>query len=141
MLPEFQLRPIIVSTWCFLMVVSLFKTALITGGIRDDTHGHVGRGEPADVIDVAGDPEVGQQDPLLVIVVIEMGEHDVGRFDVAVQQALLVGVVQRTGHGGDDAQDLIGWHSRGEPAGEKASRSGSTPPSASWTATSRSAHG
>ena len=32
------------------------------------------------------------------IVVIDMGEHDVRRFDVAVQQALLVRIVERTRH-------------------------------------------
>jgi hypothetical protein len=31
--------------------------------------------------------------------VIEMGDHDIGGFDVAVQQALFVGVIQRAGIG------------------------------------------
>jgi hypothetical protein len=91
--------------------VDLLTHQLLWGRVGNGTHGHVGGGKPADVVDVACDPEVGHQDPLLVIVVIDMGEHDVGRFDVAMQQALLVGIVERTGHGGDDAHDLIGWHS------------------------------
>jgi hypothetical protein len=51
----------------------------------DGAHGHVGGGQPADVVEVAGDAEVGQQDSTRTRV--RDGEQDVGRFDVAVQQA------------------------------------------------------
>jgi hypothetical protein len=44
--------------------------------------------------------------------------------NVAVQQALFMGVVECTPHSGDDAQDLISWHSSWIPVGEKASRVG-----------------
>jgi len=101
--------------------VDLLTHQLLGSGVGNRPDRHVGGGEPTNVVHVACNPEVGQQDPLLVIVVIEMGEHDVRRFDVAVQQPLLVCVVKRTGHGGNDVHDLIGWHSRGEPAGKQAS--------------------
>ena len=42
------------------------------------------KGATAEVVDVSSDLEVGLQDPLLVIVILEMGEHDVGRFDITV---------------------------------------------------------
>jgi hypothetical protein len=43
-------------------------------------------------------------------------------FDVAVQQALLVRIVERARHCGDDAKNLLCVHSGREPASEKASR-------------------
>ena len=54
---------------------------------------HVGGGQSADVVDVSCDAEIGQQDSPLFFVV-DVGEHDVGGFGVAVQQTLFVGVVQ-----------------------------------------------
>src|SRR6188472_1724741 len=58
----------------------------------------------------------------VVVFVVGMGEHDVRRFDVAVQQALPVRVVERTCHSGDDRQDHVDWHSGGVTAGEQAAR-------------------
>ena len=102
--------------------VDLLAHQLLGSGVGHRPDRHIGGGQPADVVDVSCDAEVRQQDSLLIIVVIEMGEHDVGRFNVAVKQALFVGIVERTGHGGDDPQDLIGWHAVWIPAGEKAAR-------------------
>ena len=64
--------------------VDLFTHQLLGCGVGHRPDGHIGRGESTDVIDAAGNAEVGQQDSLFGVV-IEMGEHEVGRFDVAVQ--------------------------------------------------------
>ena len=50
----------------------------------DGSDSHVGGGEPSDVIDIAGYPEVSQWDSLLTLIV-EMGQHNVGGLRVAVQ--------------------------------------------------------
>ena len=61
-----------------------------------------------EVVDVACDPEVGRQDPLLTVVV-DMSEHSVP----------LVRLVESTRDGGDDTHDLFGWYPRWEPVGEQ----------------------
>jgi hypothetical protein len=85
-------------------------------------HGHVGGGQPADVVEVAGDAEVGQQDSTRTRV--RGGEQDVGRFDVAVQQAALVGVVEGLGdrRAEDEPAGALGQGPRRllDPAGRRA---------------------
>jgi hypothetical protein len=51
---------------------------------------------------MGGSPKVRQQDSLLVI-----GDDDVGRFDVTVQQPAFVGVIQSLGDRGDNVCDLF----------------------------------
>lgn len=65
---------------------------LLRCGIRHRADGHVGGGEPADVVDPAGDAEVRQQNSLLTGA--GAGQQDVGGLDIAVQQAALMGVVE-----------------------------------------------
>jgi hypothetical protein len=55
----------------------------------------------------ADDSEVGQYDSLLAILVIGRAEDDVGELDVAVQQPLLVCVVQGAGQRRDDRCYLV----------------------------------
>ena len=50
-----------------------------------------------------------------VTVIVEMGHHDVGRFDVAMQQALLVGIIQRAGDPADDTSNFLDRHPRRIP--------------------------
>ena len=67
------------------------------------THVGWGAGEPgplADVLLAQRQPEVGDVRPAVVV------EQDVGRLDVAVDQPLAVGVVQRLGDGGDESRRL-----------------------------------
>ncbi len=51
-----------------------------------------------------GQPEIDQAGEVIA------GEQDVGRFDVAVQQAPLVGVVECPGHRGDDGAHVVYRH-------------------------------
>jgi hypothetical protein len=55
----------------------------------------------------------GSQQYSLVAVVVDVSKHDVRRFDVAVQQTLLVRVVEGTRYRGDDVGNLVA----GVPAG------------------------
>ena len=77
-------------------------------GVGDGADGHVGRGEAAGVVEWSGDAEVGEEDA--GVIGVEVGDHDVGGLDVAVQQTLLVGVVQGAGDGGDDGYDKVDGH-------------------------------
>ena len=54
--------------------IDLLTHQLLGRGVGHGDHCHIGGGKPADVVEVACDPEVGQQDSLLAVVVIEMGE-------------------------------------------------------------------
>ena len=93
---------------------------LFGSGICHSANGHVRGRKPADVIYVASNAEVGQQDPLLSFVV-GMREHDVRRFNVAMEQALVMGVVKRARHSGDNVHDLVDRHSGGVSVGKKPS--------------------
>ena len=73
--------------------VDVLAHQLLGGGVVNGADCHVRGGQSADVIDRAGNAEVGQEDSPLVLVVY-VGEQDVGGFNVAVQQALFVGIVQ-----------------------------------------------
>ena len=77
--------------------------------------------ERRDVVDVAGYSEVGQKDSLLTLV-IDMGHHDVGGFDVTVQQALFVGVIERTGDRRDDTNNFLDRHSSWISIGQESGR-------------------
>jgi hypothetical protein len=65
----------------------------------------------SDVVKVPRDAEVGQEDSLFTVAV-EVGQHDVGWFHVAVQQALLVCIVQTTCHRGYDPNHFLDGHTR-----------------------------
>src|SRR5208283_2106682 len=62
----------------------------------EDLEDHVLGVEPRDVVDVAGYSEVGQEDSLLTLI-IEMGHHDVGWFDVTVDQPSVMGGISEKG--------------------------------------------
>ena len=83
---------------------------------------HVRAGERTDLADAAGNTEVRQQDSL--VIGVRIGDQDVGRFDVAVQQTAGVRVVERLPHGGDDAHHQIGRHAVGVALGEQPRRVG-----------------
>ena len=85
-------------------------------GYRADRH--VRGRQAADVVRPAGDPEVRQQDSL--ITGFRVGEQDVGRLDVAVQQVALVRIVQRIGDGGDDLGDFRLGHAVGVALAQQA---------------------
>jgi len=70
---------------------------------------------------LAGYSEVGQKDSLLTLV-IDMGHHDVGGFDVTVQQALFVGVIERTGDRRDDTNNFLDRHSSWISIGQESGR-------------------
>ncbi|OBK57451.1 hypothetical protein [Mycolicibacterium fortuitum] len=61
-------------------------------------------GEAVDVTRGARYAEAGQHNASVVPVA---GDRDVGGFDVAVQQTLLMGVVEGAGDGGRDRADLV----------------------------------
>ncbi len=63
----------------------------------------------ADVADLSGNTEVGQQDPSSARVGV--AEQNVGGLDVAVQQSALMRIVQRVGDGADDRESLGPRHS------------------------------
>ena len=55
-----------------------------------------------------GNPKVRQQDSPLAVLWI--GKQDIRRFDVAVQEPALVGVIEGRGHRGDDGAHVPHWH-------------------------------
>jgi hypothetical protein len=71
-------------------------------------NGHVGRRQAAGVVERTGNAEVGEEDA--GVVGIEVGDDDVGRLDITMQKALLVGVVQGAGNGGNYSQNEVDWH-------------------------------
>ncbi|OMC14939.1 hypothetical protein A5736_20365 [Mycobacterium sp. SP-6446] len=64
--------------------IDLLAHQLFGSRVGGRSHRHIGRSQPADVTDIACYAEVRQQNPLPVILVINMSEHDVGGFDIAV---------------------------------------------------------
>ena len=73
--------------------VDVLAQQLLGRGVDDGSDRHVRGSQTADVINGSGNAEVSQQDSPLDLVVY-VREKDVGGFDVAVQQTLLVGIVQ-----------------------------------------------
>ena len=88
--------------------VEVFTHQLFRRGVEDCTHRHIRRGEVAGVIDSSGNTEVAQQNSL--VTGRRMGQHDVGRLYVAVQQPLLVRIVERLTDGRDDVENFVLGH-------------------------------
>ena len=88
--------------------VEVGSDQLLGGRVSDGAHRDVGLGDSADVGELTGNAEVRQQDS--VIVLVRVGQQDVGGFDVPVQQTAGVGVVQRARDGGDDRADVLFGH-------------------------------
>jgi hypothetical protein len=63
--------------------------------IRERAYRHVGGGQAADVSDAARDSEVAQKDSLLIT--LGIGDQDIRGLDVAVEQTVLMPVVERAG--------------------------------------------
>jgi len=60
---------------------------------------------------IVGHPEVGEEDPLgLVVVVGPAGQQDVGGLDISVQEVTAVRVVKGGGHLADDAHGALRRH-------------------------------
>ena len=81
---------------------------LLRRSIGHRSHRHIGGGQSADVGQLARYPEVRQQDPSFAV--FWLGEQDVGRFDVAMQQTSLVCVVERAGDRCDDGAHVVFRH-------------------------------
>lgn len=82
---------------------------LLGRSVRGRAYRQVCCGDSADVVKLAGYPEVCQEDSRPPGVV-RPGEQDIGGFDIAMQQAALVGVIERSGHGGHDGDHLGDGH-------------------------------
>ncbi|ODQ94444.1 hypothetical protein BHQ17_08960 [Mycolicibacterium holsaticum] len=88
--------------------IHLLAHQLFGGCVCDRAHGHVGSGDTTGVFKWSRDPEVREKD--IGFVVIEVGNDDVGWFDVAVQQAFPVGIVEGAGYGADYADSKVNGH-------------------------------
>ena len=88
---------------------------LLGGGVGEGADGEAGGGETGGVVEGPGNAEVGEVDAALAVGV-GLTKQDVGGFDVAVQQAVCVGIVQGSGDAGGDFGDLIGRHAGGVAA-------------------------
>ncbi|VBA53131.1 hypothetical protein LAUMK191_02674 [Mycobacterium attenuatum] len=97
--------------------VEVLAHQLFGRGVGHGAHRHIGRGQPAGFAHPAGDPEVGQHDS--TVRRVGLGDQDVGGLDVAVQQPVFVGVVERLGHRGDDRGDLGAGHPVGIPLAQQ----------------------
>ena len=100
--------------------VDLGPHQLFGRGVGDGPDRHGGRGQTGGVIEAPGDPEVGEQCAWPSRV--EVGQQDVGGLDVAVQQKLLVRVVERAGDLADQAAPRRPAASRGDTCPAAAAR-------------------
>jgi hypothetical protein len=73
---------------------------------------HVGPGQPGGVINAPRDAEIGQEDPLRLP--IGVGQQDVGRLDIAVQQPAMMRIIQRRADRGNDRHRFIDRHPAGK---------------------------
>jgi hypothetical protein len=71
-------------------------------------HRRVFRSQPRRIIDVPRDAEIGQINSLRLS--IRIGQQNVGRLDVAVQHAAMMGIVQRRGDRGNDRRHPCKGH-------------------------------
>jgi hypothetical protein len=81
---------------------------LFRRGVGHRSHRHIGGRQTADIGKLSRDSEVGQQDPSFTV--FWLGEQDIGRFDVAVQQSPLEGVVECLSDSGDDGAHVLYRH-------------------------------
>ncbi|OBH03677.1 hypothetical protein A5696_07250 [Mycobacterium sp. E2699] len=80
--------------------IDLCTHQLFGRGIGKGADGEIGRRKSADVAEWSCNAEVGQQNSSPAV--LGLGEQDVGRFDIPMQQPALVGVVKRVGDSGND---------------------------------------
>ncbi|GLE50737.1 hypothetical protein ATCCBAA256_03240 [Mycobacterium montefiorense] len=76
-------------------------------GVADGGQYRPGGGQPH-VVKCASNPEVAEQDSL--IWADRAGEHEVARFDVAVDDVVGVGEIERPGHVRDDVDSTVRGH-------------------------------
>ncbi|KQH79736.1 hypothetical protein AO501_04240 [Mycobacterium gordonae] len=100
--------------------VKVLAQQLFWCAVSHRAYRHVGRGETADFVNVAGNPEVSQKDSLLAVI-FTMSQHYIGGFDVSMQKTLFVGVVEGTSDRRDDAGDFLHRHPGRVPIAQKAS--------------------
>ena len=85
---------------------------LFRGRVGHRADGHVSAGEIAGLADPSGHPEIDQHHP----VVARTAQQDIGRLDIPVQHPAAMGVIERIGHRGHDADHVGGRDSVGVPA-------------------------
>jgi hypothetical protein len=88
--------------------IQLHAHELFGSGISGGTHSHIGGGESADVVEAAGNAEVGQDSSAGTRT--PGFEQDVGGFYVAVQQASVMRIVKCFGNRRDDLHHFLDRH-------------------------------
>ena len=90
---------------------------LLGRGVVERGQDGSGPGQPRGAVQGLGDAEVGQEDLLgPVVAVRRRRQQDVGRLDVAVDQVVAVGAVERRRRLGDDVHDPVGREAAGVTA-------------------------
>ncbi len=90
--------------------VNLFAHQLFWSSVGDGADSHVGCSDTAAVIEWSRDSKICQKDVLLIG--SQIRDDDVGGFDITMQQALLVRVIQCTSDGAGYCNNKVGMHAR-----------------------------